>query len=324
MLDNIQWLLDSGEPWTQYRTYLDLVGKKVADTDVCQAREVMLSHPLVHSLIVASAHWITTPMKRHNDAAHPLYQMGVLADFGVCYTDAGLRTIIDTILQHQSNEGAFQTLLNIHPRYGGTGENTWSWMNCDAPTLLYILLKMGVPDGYKTKIHQAVVHLEEGVYDNGWRCRAAHEFGDFRGPGRKDDPCPIATVYALKALIQFPELHQSDAVQNGADMLLWHWGHQKERKFYLFGIGTDFRKLKYPLIWYDILHVVEILSQLDYVRDDIRFREMVTEITLQADTDNRFTASSMYQAWKGWSFADKKRPSPWLTFLVLRILKRLQ
>jgi hypothetical protein len=32
----------------------------------------------------------------------------------------------------------------------------------------------------------------------------------------------------------------------------------------------------------------------------------------------------MYRAWKGWSFADKKRPSPWLTFLVLRIQHRLE
>jgi hypothetical protein len=33
----------------------------------------------------------------------------------------------------------------------------------------------------------------------------------------------------------------------------------------------------------------------------------------------RFTATSMYHSWKGWSFADKKNPSPWLTFLAQRI-----
>jgi hypothetical protein len=31
----------------------------------------------------------------------------------------------------------------------------------------------------------------------------------------------------------------------------------------------------------------------------------------------------MYQAWKGWSFADKKASSLWLTLLVLRIQKRI-
>jgi hypothetical protein len=51
---------------------------------------------------------------------------------------------------------------------------------------------------------------------------------------------------------------------------------------------------------------------------------MVSEITLQADEEARYIANSMYRAWKGWSFADKKNPSPWLTFLVLRMLIRLQ
>jgi hypothetical protein len=32
----------------------------------------------------------------------------------------------------------------------------------------------------------------------------------------------------------------------------------------------------------------------------------------------------MYRAWKGWSFADKKNPSPWLTFLVLRLQRRVE
>jgi hypothetical protein len=48
--------------------------------------------------------------------------------------------------------------------------------------------------------------------------------------------------------------------------------------------------------------------------------EMVEAITAQADEEGRYMATSMYRAWKGWSFADKKRPSPWLTFLALRVV----
>ena len=92
----------------------------------------------------------------------------------------------------------------------------------------------------------------------------------------------------------------------------------------MFGIGTDFRKLKYPFVWYDILHVVDVLSHFPFVQGDSRFREMVDTITAQADEQGLYTATSMYRAWKSWSFADKKSPSPWLTFLVLRILKRIQ
>ncbi|NIQ78847.1 MAG: hypothetical protein GTN93_12315, partial [Anaerolineae bacterium] len=191
-------------------------------------------------------------------------------------------------------------------------------------TLLYALLAMGLGDD--PRVQRAVEHLVGLVDENGWRCVAAPELGKFRGPGRKADPCPIVNVYALKALAQVPELLDSPATRAGAEMLLWHWEHQTERKIYMFGIGTDFRKLKYPFVWYDILHVVDVLSRFPFVHADPRFQEMVETITAQADgacpeqsrRDGRYTAGSMYRAWKGWSFADKKSPSPWLTFLVLR------
>ena len=73
------------------------------------------------------------------------------------------------------------------------------------------------------------------------------------------------------------------AIRKGIEMLLHHWEHQTERKIYLFGIGTDFRKLKYPYVWYNILHVVEVLSRFPEVHNDPRFLEMVTIITEQAD-----------------------------------------
>ena len=105
-------------------------------------------------------------------------------------------------------------------------------------------------------------------------------------------------------------------------MLLWHWEHQSERKLYLFGIGTYFRKLKYPFVWYNVLHVVDVLSRFPFTHADLHLCEMVEAITTQADKEGRYTATSMYRAWKGWSFADKKQPSPWLTYLVERIRKR--
>lgn len=185
-----------------------------------------------------------------------------------------------------------------------------------------MLLATGL--SHDERVRQAINHLLGLGQENGWRCAAAPALGKFKGPGRREDPCPIANVYALKALAQAPELLDSPATQRGADMLLRHWEHQAEGKLYLFGIGADFRKLKYPFVWYDILHVVDVLSRFPFVHTDPRFRSMTDTIIAQADETGRYTASSMYRAWTGWSFADKKRASPWLTFLVLRILKRWQ
>jgi hypothetical protein len=336
MTETTQWLLASNEPWTRYRALLDLLDQPEDDPEVQAARADMLAHPQVQSLIAEVAAWPGYALKRHNDAKHPIYTFSTLADFGVKANDPGIQSGIEAVMAHQSPEGAFQTPMNIPETRGGTGEDMWSWMLCDAPTLLYALLAMGLGDD--PHVQRAVDHLVGLVNDNGWRCIVAPEF-KFRGPGRKADPCPIVNVYSLKALSQVPELLDSPAARTGAEMLLWHWEHQSERKIYLFGIGTDYRKLKYPFVWYDILHVVDVLSRFPFVHADARFREMVETITAQADEacpelvlsevegqsrrDGRYTASSMYRAWKGWSFADKKNPSPWLTLLVSRVQKRI-
>ena len=327
-IDLTQWLLESDEPWTRYRTLVELLDRPENDPEVQAARAEMLAHPQVQAMMAEAATWGDRPLKRHNDASHPIYKFSTLADFGVRADTPGMPASIAAVLSHQAPEGAFQTVVNIPRAFGGTDEDTWTWMLCDAPTLLYALLAMGLgddelrPEPAEGRVQQAVDHLVSLVDENGWRCRCAPELGKFRGPGRKADPCPIVNVYALKALAQVPELLDSAATRAGAEMLLWHWEHQTERKIYMFGIGTTFRKLKYPFVWYDILHVVDVLSRFPFVQDDPRFQQMVETITAQADEDGRYTAGSMYRAWKGWSFADKKNPSPWLTFLVLRVLKR--
>ena len=276
----IQWLLECDEPWTRYRTRVDLLGQPETDSEVRAARAAMLAHPQVKQLMAEAATWPGPPLKRHNDASHPLYKLCTLADFGVRARDWGMASIIKTMLAHPSPQGAFQTLVNIPAAFGGTNEDAWTWMACDAPTLLYVLLAMGKGDDRRVK--KALDLLTGLVEDNGWRCAVAPEL-EFRGPGRKGDPCPIANVYALKALAQTSDLLDSPAAHTGAD----------------------------------------VLSRFPYVRADARFRAMVQAITAQTDAQGRYTAGSMYQAWKGWSFADKKHPSPWLAFLVLRICQRV-
>ena len=316
-----EWLLGSDEPWTRYRVLVDLLDRPAEDDALVATRLDMLAHPQIKALVAQAATWAEQkPLKRHNDASHPLYALSTLADFGLKHDDPGLGRIVEAVLAHQAPGGALQTILNIPTRFGGPGQDTRSCLMCDAPTLLYALLAMGLEGD--PRLRRAAEHLADQDEENGWRCAGDPDLGGFRGPGRVADPCPMANVYALKALAQVPALAGGRAVQLGVEMLLGHWQRQAERKLYLFGIGTDFRKLKYPFVWYDILHVVNVLSRFPFARDDPRYREMVAAVEIQADAAGRYTATSMYRAWKGWSFADKKKPSPWLTFLVRRIQKR--
>lgn len=315
-----EWLLQSDEPWTRYRTLLDLQDRREGDADVQEARAQMLAHPQVRELVDAAATWPGYALKRHNDAKHPLYALSTLADFGLRHDDPGMAAAVNAVMARQSPEGAFLCMSRIPKAFGGTDEDKWSWIACDTPTLLYALLAMGL--AADARVQRAVEHLLGLVQDNGWGCAAATDLGKFKGPGKRSDPCPIVNVYALKALSQLPELLDHPASHAGTEMLLSHWQQRGQKKYFLFGIGTDFGKIKYPFVWYDILHVVDVLSRYPHVRCDPRFQAMLDALTSQADEQGRYSASSMYQAWKGWSFADKKQRSPWLTFVVLRAARR--
>jgi hypothetical protein len=315
----IDWLLAEGGPWVRHRTRLDLLGEPEDSPEVQAARAEMLSHPQIKALVAELSGWPGYPLKRHNDASHPLHKLSLLADLGFRQDDPGIGPVIERILAHQAADGAFMVTSQIPERYGGSSEVEWTWMLCDAPSVLYALLAFGL-QGHP-QVQRAVGHLTGLIRTNGWPCATGPDI-TFRGPGRKGDPCPYANLVSLKALSQLPDMLDGEVCRTGVETLLWHWEIQKERKLYLFGIGTDFRKPKFPLIWYDILHVTEVLSRFPAARRDARFGQMLDALVEQADDQGRFTAASMYKAWEGWDFADKKTPSPTITLFAQWVMQR--
>jgi hypothetical protein len=315
---SVEWLLSSS-PWVQYRTRLDLLGETERSKDVKAARQTMLDHPQVQALVSELRDWPGAPLTRHNDASHLLHQLVFISDLGLRATDPGVEQIVDRVLDHQSAEGAFQLKVNIPTHFGGTGKDQLAWMLCDTPSIVYALVKLGVKD---RRVKAAAKYLAGLIRDNGWPCAATPELGKFHGPGRRSDPCPYANLITLKALAQFPEWHDSDVCHLGAETLLNLWQQRKEQRPYLFGMGTDFAKLKAPLIWYDLLHVTEVLTQCEWLRRDKRLSEMVSMVKAKADEQGRFTPESIWQAWREWDFGQKRAPSAWLTLITQRMLQR--
>ena len=105
--------------------------------------------------------------------------------------------------------------------------------------------------------------------------------------------------------------------------LLSLWENSLEFHPYMFYMGTDFRKLKAPAMWYDIVSVTDVLSHFEAVKADTRFIEMITLIKNKQDSNGLFTPESVYQKCKGWDFGQKKAPSLYLTYLCYRILNRV-
>jgi hypothetical protein len=316
----IEWLLE-GEPWIVYRTRRDLLDQKEADPRVQAARKSMLENARVRDLVSGLAGWPGTVIASHKSAGQPFHRLNFLADLGLVLNDPGVQTIVGRILEHQSPEGPFQLPINIPNHFGGTGEDRWAWALCDAPLLVYALEKLGLAN--ESRVKKAIEYLTGLVRENGWPCVVSRELGKFRGPGRKDDPCPFATLAMLKALSVNDDHRDSSACHTGAETLLRIWTESKSQHPYMFFMGTDFRKLKVPFIWYDILHVLEVLTRFPWLKNDLRLLEMLAIVKAKADQQGRFTLESIWTVWKDWEFGQKKNPSRWLTLQAWIIIKRI-
>jgi len=315
----VQWLL-TGSSWTEYLTRLDLLEQTKDEPQTMQSYNALLAHHEIKNLISELSEWPGPILKSHKKAGHHIHKLVFLADIGIRATAPGVEKITQRILEHSSTSGPFQVLVNINPRYGGTGEDQFAWMLCDAPLVTYALVKFGLRE--HPAIQESLSYLVSLIRDNGWPCAVSPEMGKFRGPGRKDDPCPYANLVMVKLLAQFPERHSDPAMKIGVETILSLWEQKKERRPYLFAMGTDFSKLKAPLIWYDILHVTDVLTQIPWVLDDRRLQEMIEVVKNKTGQDGKFTAESIWMDWKGWEFGQKKEPSKWITLIAHRILKR--
>jgi hypothetical protein len=316
----VGWLLETGDAWVQYRARIDLLGEGEQSAEVQSARAAMLADERIIAIVDSLQDWPGEALSTHKKADHPLHRLSFLAEIGLRAGDPGLDPVIEKALATQNEDGAFQINVRMSPRFTGMEGEFLTWAICDAPVVLFSLAKLGADE---SALRKAAVHITGTVRESGFPCVAGWS-ETFHGPGKRSDPCPYSNLLALKALaacpFDFPG--KAEAIQSGVEMLLSHWENQTERKIFLFGIGTDFRKPKFPFVWYDILHVLDVLSRIESARGDDRYKAMLGELVDQADAEGRFTPTSMYTACKGWDFANKKEPSPAITLLAWRIAMR--
>ena len=322
----LDWLLDAdpeiAEPWLAYRTLRDLLGRPDDDPEVAASREATAAHPAVRALIEGLADWPGEVVASHRSAGQPYHRLAFLAELGLRADDPGMPLIIDRILGHRSHEGPFRLPMNISPAHGGTGRQQFGWALCDAPVIVGALAQLGLAD--HPAVLAAINHLEGLVREVGWPCAVSPELGKWRGPGRAADPCPYANLVMLRALSAFPDRRASPACHVGAETLLQLWADSRTRHPYIFYMGNDFRKLKAPLLWYDLLHVLDVLARFPWLRDDPRLLDMLAVLRGKADPQGRFTPESVYTWWKEWDFGQKRAPSRTITLVAWRIIGRIE
>jgi hypothetical protein len=208
----------------------------------------------------------------------------------------------------QSPDGKFVTMNGMKPDYF-----------CIPTILLAALVKMNCIDEKKLDRYIGLI-LDSKRLDGGWHC--AHQ----RAVGQKlqdSESCPMDNQNILMLLGQFDECRKNPQFNGAIDLLLNHWNKRSEHwRPYGFGIGTDFKKLKYPAVTYGILRVLDVLSLFPYAVKTKGFKNMM-DVVRQKSKNGAYHAESVVKAFADFDFGQKTEPSRWITFLVNRIEKRI-
>ena len=316
----LDWLLQ-GAPYVVYRTLRDLCGEPEDAPAVRAARDAMLAHPAVRAVVDGLQDWPGEVINSHRSPTQPFHRLSFLADLGLTAADPGMPEITGQVRASRSAEGIYTLPLKISENYGGTGQPIAAWALCDAPVSVSALARLGL--GGEPDVLAARDALMSLARENGWPCALSTDIR-WRGPGHKEDPCPYATLAMLKVAAAWEETRDSPATRAGAEALLGLWAASRERHPYMFYMGTDFRKLKAPHVWYDLMHVIEALTLFPWLHGDPRLGELLGLLASQADAEGRFTPESVWMYWKGWEFGQKKVPSRWVTLLAWRALGRAE
>ncbi len=75
--------------------------KALDDHELSRKRQLILKDPAIVTLLSKALTWDgDTVLKRHNDAAHLLYAISTLADFGLTVENPGIEELVGQVLLH--------------------------------------------------------------------------------------------------------------------------------------------------------------------------------------------------------------------------------
>lgn len=304
----VDFLLASPSPWVRLQTRVELLGEPAP-----RERRELVSHPVVKRLTRDAAQWPAGTKGDHRSGKDLLNKLSLLADFGLRSGDPEIGTFVERVLARTGSDGRLLGYV-LFPKRSNP-----EWMfDVDGQDTLLALVSLGFAEDDRVRRALAALLALESA-GGGWvwpEARSPLPCRRFAGG------CPYPTLKVLRILARTPRGAESDAARRGVELVLSLWERRNEERRYGFGMGSDFAKLRYPFIWFDVLHVVEALSPYGWAWSDARFRELLDLVVAKADADGRFTPESVSLEWKDLCFGQKREPSPFLTFVVHRILRR--
>ncbi len=329
----VEWLLASDEPAARWVALTRLLDRAPDDPDVVAAHRAVLADPCTHDLIGRLGDWDhPEPLGGHNSAAYAPNLLCLLADMGVApRDDPRVDAAVEALAHHCDDEDRLASPAIIS-RIGP--EPVLSALLCDSHAIAEVLVRFGMAEHPTTRraLERMGADLATTAQGKAWPCIPSNSF---RGPGRKADACPQVTVEALRAisLLDPDERPVAPAdLLEAARTVLSVWTNRGAEKPYMFGHGITFKTVKWPPFWYGAMAVLDAIApypelwQHGSASAELGDRQAVAElaaclVAYNLGADGRVTPHSCYKGFEGFSFGQKKVPSPFATARVLATLR---
>lgn len=293
---------------------IDLMDKKATDKQVQLAKKAIKDHCLIKSMFEKrnkEGFWGSTDeiFKWWPKKDSTFWVLGVLADFGFSKQDKDVVPVCEYVFSKQMASGAFGWAPPPTPG------------DCFTGILAESLSKLGYIDDPRLKKAYAWL-VQRQRLDGGFWCKATGQPGK---PRQVEPSCAYATLCVLGALSQNQRYKNSSIAERALEFMLGCWDNRDKIKYagHDSQIGSGWEKLKYPYTDYRILKFLDVVIRFNSARDDSRVRSIVNLLVTKQDKDGRYRAESVHKAWSGFDFAQKERPSRWITLVVCSILKKM-
>ncbi|MCP3944101.1 MAG: hypothetical protein GY710_21845 [Desulfobacteraceae bacterium] len=300
---SIRWLLE-GPKWLSFAVRKQLLDEQTDSKDSLKSKEII---DLV-KVIRSKDRGFEALIKGKVSYTKELYwYLFFLADIGFKAGELNLDTSFQKVLDLEDSHHKFLVSKEMKPDFF-----------CISSILLTAMVKMSehVKDRLRTHL---VTIMDAQRLDGGWHCAKSRAIGQKL---EKSGSCLMDNLNILMLLAEYEEYINNPKLEGAIDLLLAHWRRRDEKwRPYGFGIGSDFKKLRYPAFKYGIVRVLDVLSIYPYAVKQAEFDDMLDCVLQKAD-NGRYRPESVSKMFNKFDFGQKKEPSRWLTFLLNRIEKR--
>ena len=318
--DPTDWLLEKTNPSIRYWTLKDLMGESEENPEVIEARkDIMTSGPVKEILEHQhkDGYWVHSDhiySPKYKGTTHSLL---ILSELGVVKNGA-IEKAIETVFKCQLESGHF---LTKPPKTERGHRSKITDGICLTSNILRYLIHFAYLDDPRS--HRAIqfllnTHTKEG----GWRCSVY--------PIEPEKLFPInCYMGGVKPLIAFSKIPEEKRPRKMKDIISKNIEIHLENRIFKYRRNErgepipkpGWTRFGFPLFYQsDALEVLDVLTSLG-VHDE-RMQEAIDLLLAKQTSKGRWLLENTFNGKMWVDIEEKRKPSKWITFKALRVLKR--